>query len=238
MKSLFTSVILLSLPSVVLCQNQAKETTRYVYHSHGLSFQKFQNLNQRVAANPLYVPVGNNVATFQFGFIAERNKFFYNTGVTIGSSFTGKKNTKSTNIKVLDYSVDLGYDILEEKRFSMAPLLGLGYSSYNLKYYRDLSNIPFDSVVAYIPALSQTSALSFSNSFLSYRAGMDLTIKSTRKKQTAVALQVGYAGSFSDNDWKVNKFQTLENSPKDKLSRIFTHIVFRYQLHSATENHH
>lgn len=231
MKTLITSIFLLAIPALVFCQDaEAKKATRFLYHSHGVSFQKFKNLNQRVTTNNLYEPVGNNVATFQFGFIAERKNFFYNTGLTIGSSFTGKKNTRSTNIKVLEYNVDIGYNILQSNRFIVAPILGLGYSMYNVRYFRDLSSIPFDTIVASVPAQSQTGAFSLENSFINYRAGLNLTVKSTRNNHSAVALQVGYVHSFSDNDWKVNKFQTLANSPNDALSKVFTNLVFRYQL--------
>lgn len=224
-------VFLLVIPAVAFSQTKDKNTTtKYLYHSPGISFQKFKHLNQRVATNAAYEPAGNSVATFQFGMLTETNKLQFNTAFTAGSNFKGKKSTRSTNMRMLDLSLDLGYDVLQQKRFSIAPFLGLGLASYSVSYYRDLSSIPFDSVLSSTSIQSQTKALTFTNTFINYRGGVNVAVKSAKNQHSSIALQVGYSGSFTANDWKINSFQTLANAPEDRLSKVFTNLVFRYQF--------
>ena len=233
MKLLLSLASFLSLSIITFAQKTNKsKPNRYLYHTHGLSFQKFSNLNKRVTANPLYEPIKNNVATFQFGYIAERKKLSYNIGITIGSSFSGKKNTRSTNIRILEYSLDGAYNAFQKNRFSIAPFVGLALDNYTIKFNRDNSAVPFDSVVASTNLLQKTASLVFKNTFINYRAGINFTYKSVRKSGNAVGLQVGYAGGFSNNDWKINSIQALADSPKDALSKVFTHLVFTYQIHN------
>lgn len=45
-----------------------------IFHSLGISFQKFENLNKRVAAYPQFEQSKNSMGTFQFGRFDERNR--------------------------------------------------------------------------------------------------------------------------------------------------------------------
>ncbi len=233
MKMINSFLLIMVLPIIGIAQTKEKaKPNRYLYHTHGISFQKFYNLNKRVTTNPMYEPIKNNVATFQFGFIGERKNTSFNTGITVGSSFSGKKNTRSTNIRILGFSLDAGYTIFTKDRFFIASLISIGLDNYTVKFNRDNSALPFDSVVASTNNLQKTVPLVFNNTFVNYRVGLSFNYKSKRIPRNAVGLQIGYAGSFVDNDWKINNTQILANSPKDGLSKIFTHIIFRYQVRS------
>ena len=63
-----------------------------------------------------------------------------------------------------------------------------------------------------------------------YRLGMGVFVTSKKHTQNSVGLQVGYTGGFSPQEWKINKTQTLLNSPADKLSKISASVLIRYEL--------
>jgi hypothetical protein len=106
----------------------------------------------------------------------------------------------------------------------------LGYETYKVNYNRDVSSIPFDSVLLSNTFQQRVENLVFNNSFLLYRLGMGVFITSKKHTQNSVGLQVGYTGGFSPQEWKINKTQTLLNSPADKLSKISASVLIRYEL--------
>lgn len=238
MKQLLSTLILMSFSIFAFGQKENKsKPNRYLYHTHGISFQKFDNLNNRVTANPIYEPIKSNVGTFQFGFIGERNKVSYNTGITVGNSFSGKKETRSTSSRVFGYSLDIAYKVFAKNRFSIAPFAGIGLDNYTIKFNRDNSSVPFDSVLANANILQKTSPVVFHNTFFNYRAGLSFTYKSSKMPQNAVGLEAGYSGSFSKSDWKINSTQTLNSSPVDGLSKIYGQLIFRYQISGDKKQH-
>lgn len=211
-------------------QKKKSPVKRMLFHSHGISFQKFDNLNNRIANYPQFQSSKNSTGTFQFGSFTERDRLITGLSLNVGSSLNGNRNKKSTTINFFGFAADIGYNFLKGTQVSLYPFAGLGYEKYKVRFNRDISTIPFDSVLQSVNFQQRTENLAFTNSFFVYRAGMGVNITSKKHLQNSVGLQVGYTGGFGEQEWKINKSQTLSNSPKDKLSKIFISIIIRYQL--------
>ncbi len=203
---------------------------RYLFHSHGISFQKFSNLNSRIKAYPQYEQLKNTTGTLHFGFFTEYDKFIVGYSANFGSSLSGDKNKKSSSTRFLGGSIDVGYNLIKTSRVSLFPYVGLGYEQFTASFNRDISSVAFDSVLATNNARKNTEQLVFTNAFALYRVGISTFVTSRKRPQSSLGLQVGYTGSFGEKDWKINNTQTLLNSPKDKLSKVSASILIRYEL--------
>ncbi len=235
MKSIRLSYCLFLFPLLGNAQNKPKpEVKRMFFHSHGISFQKQENLNKRIAAYPQFEQAKNSTGTLQFGMFAERNRLITGYSINTGSSLSGDREKKSTNTSFFGLSADVGYNLLKSTRVSLYPFVGLGYETFKVRFNRDVSNVPFDSVLMSNNAQQRVENLDFDNSFFVFRAGLGLFVSSKLHVQNSVGLQVGYTGSFVEQEWKINKTQTLLNSPKDKLSKLAASILIRYQFKNKT----
>jgi hypothetical protein len=203
---------------------------RYFFHSHGISLQKFENLNKRIAAYPQFEKAKNSTGTLQFGTFAERERLITGFSINAGSSLSGDREKKSTATSFFGLSADIGYNLLKSSRVSLYPFTGLGYETYKVKYNRDVSSIPFDSVLLSNTFQQRAENLVFNNSFLVYRLGVGLFVTSKKHMQNSIGFQVGYTGGFGEEEWKINTTQTLLNSPKDKLSKLSASVLIRYQF--------
>lgn len=203
---------------------------RNFYHSHGISFQKFGNLNKRIAVFPQFEQPKNSTGIFEFGLITERNKLLTGFNINAGSSLSGTRNIKSTATNFWGLAANAGYNLLNSSRVSLFPYTGLGYEKYKVIFNRDVSNVPFDSVLQSGNVQQRVENIVFTNSFINYKAGIGFSVKSKKHKQNSIGLLLDYSGSFKANDWKINKLQTLSNSPKDNLSKIAASILIRYQF--------
>ena len=225
------SCCLILFPLMTKAQNKPKaKLKKYFYHSHGISFQKFDNLNKRIVAYPQFEQPKNSTGTLQFGMFAERNRLITSYSINAGSSISGDRDKRSANTGYFGLSADVGYNLLKSTRISLYPFAGLGYETFKVKFNRDVSTIPFDSVLLSNNAQQGVENLVFNNSFMIYRLGVGMVFTSKKNVRNSIGLQVDYSGSFKENDWKINKSQTLLNSPKDMLSKIAMRLLIRYQL--------
>ncbi len=106
----------------------------------------------------------------------------------------------------------------------------MGYETYKVKFNRDVTSIPFDSVLLSNSFQQRAENLVFNNSILLHRLGIGVFVTSKKHTQNSVGLQVGYMGGFSSQEWKINKTQILMNSPADKLSKVSASVLVRYEL--------
>jgi hypothetical protein len=229
------SILLIIVFSLILNSTQAQsdkkaKVKRYLYHSHGISFQNFENLNARVALYPQYAKAKSSTGTLQFGVFAQRNRWLTSYSINGGNSLSGDRKKKNSATIFLGSSADLGYNIIQSNRLSIYPFAGFGYENYKLKYNRDISALPFDSVLQSSAYLQEIEQPVFNNAFLAYRFGFGMFVTSRKFQQNSIGLQVGYTGSFGEKDWKANKTQILLNSPQDALAKVFASVLIRYQL--------
>jgi hypothetical protein len=231
MKFILLSFCLIFFSIVTNAQSKRKaDMKKSIFHSHGMSFQKFEDLNKRVVAYPQFEQPKNATGTFQFGRFAERNRLISVLSINGGSSLSGNREKKSTSTSYFGLSADVGYNLLKSSRVSLYPFAGLGSETYKVKFNRDASSVPFDSVLLSSNFQQRVENLVFNNSFIVYRLGVGMFVTSRKHVQNSIGLQVGYTGGFSPQEWKINTSQTLLNSPKDELSKIAASILIRYQL--------
>ena len=224
-------LIIIICPFLLFAQSKENpKVVRYFFHSHGISFQDFKNLNARVRSFPQYADLKRSTGTLEFGLITKRDKTLILYNFIVGSSLSGNKEKKSTATKFLGGSIDLGYNVLEKNNLSIYPFLGLGFVKYSVLLKKDYSSIPFDSLLQNSTVQQNVSPLNFNNNFLAYKTGIGINLKSVKHPRNSAGLQMGYSGSFNKSKWKVNNTQLLDNSPKDLLSKLFFQVNILYQM--------
>lgn len=231
MKMIKLLALVVVLPFVTKAQTKEKpQVKRYFMHSHGISYQKFDMMNNRIKMYPQYEQIKNTTGTLQFGIITEKNKTIFNYLVSLGTSLSGDKEKRSTATRFTGLAFDLGYYLYKGEQFSFYPLVGLGFENFTLILNRDNSAIPFDSVVNSSSTRQVVEPLKLANRFITYRLGMGSNITSKSHPRNSFGLQAGYVGSFKKDDWRINTTQIISNSPKDKLSKVIVQLLFRYKL--------
>lgn len=191
----------------------------------GVSFQKFDGLNSRIAAFPQYKELRNATAVLQLGSFKEKKQFISQFNLMAGSSMSGDRDKRSSTIRYIGFGADLGYDFIKSKKFAAYPLLGIGYQRYQAKFFRDNSGVDFNSVVSSPTVQNNLKPLDLKNGFFNYRLGIGLAA-SSEKNHCSIGLQAMYTGSFKDHAWKSADYQSLQNAPVDKLSQIYAGLVF------------
>jgi len=201
------------------------KTLPLITRSLGVSFQKFDGLNARVAGLPQYKQLKNYAATLGLGWLKEKNHLISAGGVTLGSSMSGDHDKKSSTIRYFGVNADIGYDVLKSDKVMLYPLAGLGFQGYQAIFYKDNSAVPFNDVLQSPTVQNSISSVRFNNSFLLYRFGLGVSFKSAKNPSNSVGIQAGYQGSFKKRAWRSNENQTLGNAPEDKISQFFISLV-------------
>lgn len=196
-----------------------------VSHGIGGSFQQFDGLNSRVAGMPEFQQLKDYTGTLSLGWLKEHKRVISNGGLTVGSSMSGDRDKKSSTIRYAAINADLGYDLVKSEKVMLYPLAGLGFQKYQAIFYKDNSGIAFNEVLQSSSVKNSISSVRFNNSFLVYRLGFGVSVKSPKHPSHSIGLQAGYVGSFKDHAWRSNENQVLGNSPKDKISQFFVGLV-------------
>jgi hypothetical protein len=190
----------------------------------GVSFQKFDGLNNRIANFPQYKQIRNATGVLQLGMFKESHQFISQINLMAGSSMSGDRNTKSSTIRYIGAGLDIGYDFIKSSKVALYPLVGIGYQAYQARFFRDNSAVDFNTVLQSTTTQSDIKALDLTNGFLNYRLGAGISAKSP-KYHCSIGVQVMYVGSFQDRDWRSGENQTLSNAPSDRLSQIYAGLV-------------
>lgn len=193
--------------------------------SLGGSFQQFNALNGRVKNLPQYKSLKGYTATLGLGMMREMNRVVSDMNINIGSSLSAHRDRKSSTIHYIGFNANVGYDVLDEKRITLYPFVGLGYQVYQAVFYRDNTGVNFDDVLRLPLVQESISPIKFKNDFLVYRAGVGVLLKSERYPSNAIGLQAGYTGSFRKNAWRSNEGQELNNAPRDGISQFYFSLI-------------
>lgn len=194
----------------------------------GASFQKFDALNSRVAGNPAFEPLKDAAGTIQLGWLKERNRLVSASEIGIGSSMSGDKGKKSSNLRFIGLGADIGYAVVKSKTALLYPFAGIGYEWYQARFYKDNSAVDFDDVLDSPSLQNSIKPVNFKNDYFVYRLGLGFNLSSPQSKGGGIGIKAGYTGSFSDQKWKSNDNQTLANAPKDGLSRFYVSLVLSH----------
>lgn len=204
-----------------------KNFTPMVVKSIGVTFQEFETLNNRIIGGfSDYNALKDHIWTISLGSMNVMQNFISVVNVTGGSSLSGDRDKKSSDIRILSADLDLGYDVLPADRIMLFPLIGIGAETYHAIFRRDNSNVDFDDVLEFPAVQNGIRSVKFTNSFITYRAGLGVAFKSARHPGF-IGIKAGYVGSFKDNKaWKSSEYQDLENSPQDNVSRFHVSLIF------------
>lgn len=203
-----------------------KNTKMYMTKTAGVSFQEFDGLNNRISGFPQYKTLKGHMFTVSLGSMNVMKNFITQMNVTAGSSLTGNPDERSSAIRTLAGSFDLGYDLIPSSRIMLYPTAGIGLEKYHAVFYKDVNAVDFDDV-ANSPSLQNSiRSVKFTNYFTTYRFGLGLAFASPDGNHS-VGLQGTYSGSFKTNKpWKSAENQSLNGAPTDELNRISVGVVF------------
>lgn len=197
----------------------------------GVSFQKFDGLNSRIAAFPQYKELRDYMGTLTLGSMVTKNNFISSLSLTGGSSFSGDRDKRSSALQFLAGQFNIGYDFIPGDKFMLFPLVGVGFEGYQAKFYKDNSGVNFNDVLNSPGVQNSIRPVKFTNKFATYNLGFGFTVKSP-KCNNSIGIQAGYTGSFKDKAWKSSDNQELANAPVDKLSRFQVGLIFTGMPHS------
>ncbi|CAN5893501.1 hypothetical protein BH11BAC4_BH11BAC4_05160 [soil metagenome] len=219
--------IVLFLAIIISLSSYGQKMNKGTYFSTsgiGVSFQKFENLNSRIANFPQYKALKDHDFTLTMGSMKVMRNFISSLSVTGGSSLSGDRHKRSSSLNFLSGGLDLGYDVIPGDMIMLYPMVGIGAEGYQAKYHLDNSTVPFDVVLGSPTTQNNIQSLKLTNSFVTYRLGLGFAVKSPKQMGT-IGIQAGYTGSFKDREWKSAEGQTLGGAPKDNLSRFQVSLV-------------
>lgn len=231
-ESMKTIALLFACAITTTCiaqDGKRKWTMPYATLSIGASFQEFDGLKSRIAAFPQYEQLKDRAGVIGVGWLKNHNNIITSGNINAGSSLSGDRDKKSSTVRFIGVSADLGYDVIPSDRLMLFPLIGIGYESYQARFHKDVSATNFNDVLNSPATQNNIRTVSFKNAFLTYRAGLGFWVKNPKDGTKAIGIQGGYTGSFKDHDWKTNDNQVLSNSPEDNLGRFFVSIVLSHQ---------
>jgi hypothetical protein len=191
----------------------------------GVSFQKFEGLDSRIANFPQYKELKHATGVLQLGWFKEKDQFISQINLMGGSSMSGDRDKRSSTIRYLGISADIGYDVIKSDKVAVYPLAGLGYQAYQARFFRDNAAVNFDDVLQSTTVQNNIKPLNLRNGFFNYRFGLGVST-SFAKNNCSIGVQGVYTGSFKDRAWRSSDDQTLANAPSDNLSQIYAGLVF------------
>jgi hypothetical protein len=201
-------------------------STASMYFGMGAAGQSFSQLNSRIAARPELQPLRKTQGMFYLGFAKERKNVLFDFNFGVGSSLSGDAERKSSNISMFTSSINIGYNFSNNKNIRVYPFIGIGGETFMAKFFRDVSAIPFDSVLQNTSWQQRTAPSKFTSNFFTYKLGFAVDFLNKNNPHYAIGLKVGYTGGFKDVSWRVNDNQVLANAPVDRLSGWFASIQF------------
>lgn len=192
--------------------------------SIGVSFQEFDGLNARMTGFPQYKALRGHTWNIGIGSMHNIKGFISQLNVSAGSSLTGDPDERSSTVRTLGGSLDLGYDVIPGP-FMLYPMAGIGTESYHAIFYKDVNAVDFDDVANSPSVQNSIRSVKFTNRFTTYRFGLGLGFKSPDGGHS-IGVQGFYAGSFKDNKpWRSSENQSLSGAPVDDLERISVSLV-------------
>jgi hypothetical protein len=226
--SIFFFLLCISIFSVA----QENKMANYIPHmtfSIGATFQEFDGLDSRIENFSQYKELKNHMATLQLGWLKEHKRVVSDLAFTAGTSMNGDRDTKSSNLRFLGISTDVGYNVLSNKLMMLYPMVGIGYEKYQARFFSDNSDIDFNSILQSGDVQNNLDPVQFKNSFFTYRLGAGFALRKPKNPSHSIGLQAGYIGSFKDHAWKSNENKTLMNAPEDGLKRVYVQLTIMCQ---------
>ncbi|MBC8033035.1 MAG: hypothetical protein H7Y03_02750 [Chitinophagaceae bacterium] len=224
----FLMISLLAVSLNASSQEGMHGSTPRMIHGIGASFQSFDGLNERIKGFPQYEQLKDRSAVLQLGWQTEKRRFISALDLTSGSSMSGDPEEKSSSVRFLGASTDIGYDLLKSEKVMLYPLVGVGFETYQARFFTDNSEVSFNNIIGTPAVQSEIAPVKFRNNFFNYRLGAGVQFKCTKSSSHSIGLQGGYTGSFKDKAWRSNDSQKLKDSPEDRIGRFYVSLIFGY----------
>ncbi len=224
-------IILLFVFSVLTLVTNAQQDAKKDYappmlmRGIGISFQKFDGLNSRLANRPEYKQLRDYAGTLDMGWLSVKKRFVQVMDVTLGSSMTGDRDKRSSTLRYAGLGLDFGYDVIKKDMIMLYPMIGIGGQGYQARFFKDNSAVFFTDVLTTSAVQNSIRPVSFTNFFLTYRLGIGFAVKSPKHPTTSMGIKLGYTGSFKDKAWKSSDNQSLAGAPEDGLSQFNVSLV-------------
>ncbi len=221
----------LSLTSNAQQDSKKSFTTPMLMRGIGVSFQKFDGLNSRLANRPEYKQLRDYAGTLDMGWLTVKDRFVHIMDLTLGSSMSGDREKKSSTIRYAGAGLDFGYDLIKKDKIMLYPMIGIGAQGYQARFFKDNSAVPFGDVLTSPTVQNSIRPVAFTNFFVTYRLGVGFAVKSAKHPDCSMGIKLGYAGSFKDKAWKSSDNQTLAGAPTDGLSQFNASLIFTSMPH-------
>jgi len=229
MKAVITSFLALSFLSVNAQTQSRSEIIPTFTHGIGISFQKFEGLNSRIANYPEYKPLKEAAALLHLGVVKEYKQVISDMGIFAASSMSGDRDKRSITIRFACVNANIGYDVLKSESVMLYPLAGLGFEIYQARFFKDNSAVAFDDVLQSPTVQNNIRSVDFKNAFFTYNLGFGIGLTSAKHRGASVGLKAGYTGSFKTRSWRSSEGQLLQNAPTDNLGRFHVSLVLGQQ---------
>ncbi len=222
-------LIALSVCTVFAASAQKKDSSvsrNYYYLGIGGGHQTFTNLNKRIATMPQYEQVKGPQFNVALGMLNEEGRFLSDFSLNLASMLKGNDEKKSSTSSVFNFNINFGYNLLPaSKKIRLYPTAGVGFEYVRVRLNKDLSAIPFDSVMANPQWRLQTEPVNFSNTYFTYNAGLAIDFLSRNSRNSFAGFRAGYTGSFKSRSWRANDNQLLANAPADRVNRWYVMLT-------------
>ena len=206
-------------------------TTNFsVVKTLGLTSQEFENLNARIDDHSSYKTLPEWIFSIGMGSMVQKGHFVALNGISVGYAMNGNKEKKNATLGYLGVNGDIGYNFLgSTSRAQVFPTVGLGLEGFRSRFNKDVSGIPFNTVLGDEDVQNDIESVTFYNLFFNYRVGLNFALQSP-DKSGSIGIQLGYTGSFTENPWRADFNKHLQNAPEDRLSRMFANLYFAKSL--------
>ena len=194
-----------------------------VYLGAGAAFNDFENLNDALSAHGL-----PSLGTAAFSNILEADLRMKSLllGLSAAMSFTPKeKDDYNTSVLNMYGGLNVGYYIVNSKKFHLAPQVGIGINASYVKIARKDGYSDFDEV------LDDGNAINLNQ----FTPVLDMSLKFdfadfTKIKTGLAGIRAGYRLGLDKRGWGIDEKSnsTVEGSPEDRLGQFYVllHIGF------------
>ncbi|MEP6466890.1 MAG: hypothetical protein ABJB05_11330 [Parafilimonas sp.] len=224
-KYFITTTILLTVLYSYSQNTSTVNTDKAAQFSFGIggAYNNIKNLNTALSNASLPTIGKFNLAGIAEGNFRMKNLLF---GLNSGMGAYAKKSDHY-NTSVMSYSggVNIGYYIINDKKFHLAPQAGIGFYSTQVKITQRNGFTNFNDVLASgnsTDIIQNTGVLDFCLKF-------DIA-DFTKDKTCLSGLRLGYKYGLSKRGWGIDETNntTVDDSPKDRINEYYVLVTIGF----------
>ena len=160
----------------------------------------------------------------------DKNKFIWGIDANSATQLiqrTSKGDSLTSSLYKISSTFDFGYHLISEKKFSIFPLLGVGYSKNEISIYQnvleeDWNNFSNSKIENYIITRNDLIMK------LSLRAELLLIDFNKGKSFIPIGIETGYILPFYNFNNVFSTGQTVKNFPDYQLGGLFLNFTLGY----------